>query len=313
MMKRICALVCAALLMLAAVAASAEGSWFESVMEGRRKEGGKSKPREAYVATLAIYSEIDSSNYSYDHYGILEVIDNLIDDEQNLGLILLLDTPGGSIYEADELYHELMLYREETGRPVYAYMEQECCSGGVYIAMAAEKIFASRMTLTGSIGVYMGESNAAGLLEKLGIRMEVVASGENKVHGADGMTDEQRAILQGIVDEGFGFFKEAIAQARGEQLLFDTELLDGRLLTASQALQKGLIDGILYYSDAMDMFYDLGGFGNAEMRDVTPSWYDGFSLENMGLGSGFPQLDEESAEQAAQLILRWLEQMDEQP
>ena len=310
-MKRICALVCAALLALTAVAASAEGSWFESVMESRRKGESERAPRDAYVATLAIYSEIDSSSYSYDHYGMLEAIDDLIDDEKNLGLVLLMDTPGGSIYEADELYHALMVYREETGRPVYAYMEQECCSAGVYIAMAAEKIYASRMTLTGSIGVYMGETNAAGLLEKLGIRMEVVASGENKVHGADGMTDEQREILQGIVDESFGFFKDAIAHARGEQLLSDAELLDGRLLTATQALHKGLIDGILYYEDAMDMFYELGDFGEAEMRDITPSWYDGFSLDNLGFGPSLTQLDEEDAEQVAQMILQWLERMDE--
>ena len=309
-MKRFCALLCAALLALMGAAASAEGSWFESVMEGRRK--GQREERETYVAALTVYGDIDASDYTYDHYGMLDAIDELIEDDLNLGLILLLDTPGGSIYEADELYHALMVYREETGRPIYAYMEQECCSAGVYVAMAAEKIYAARMTLTGSVGVYMRESSAAGLLEKLGVNMEYIVTGENKVTGPDGLTDEQRAILQTIVDESFGFFKDAIALARGEALLSDAELLDGRLLTASQALEKGLIDGILYYADAIDLFYDLGDFGEAELRDVTPSWYDSYSSSNFSFTPSFTQLDEEDAQQAAQQLLKWLEQFDEE-
>ena len=309
-MKRFCALFCAALLALTAVAAAAEGSWFDSVMEGRRKE--KREERKEYVAALTIYGEIDASDYNYDHYGTLDAIDELIEDDLNLGLILLLDTPGGNLYEADELYHALMVYREETGRPIYAYMEQECCSAGVYIAMAAEEIYASRMTLTGSVGVYMEQSNTAGLMEKLGIDVNVIASGDNKVTGPDGMTDEQREIFRAIIDEYFGFFKDAVALARGETLLSDAELLDGRLLTASQALQKGLIDGIYYYADAVDEFYELGRFGDAELLDVTPSWYSSFSSGGFSFTPDLSQIDKEDAEQAAQLLLQLLRQISDE-
>lgn len=305
-MKRFCALLCAALLALTAGAAFAEGGWFDSVMESRHRGEREEREPKPYVAGLTIYGEIDATDYSYDHYGTLDAIDALIDDEDNLGLILLLDTPGGSMYEADELYHQLMLYREETGRPIYAYMEQECCSAGVYIAMAAEKIYAARMTLTGSIGVYTEMSDSAGLLEKLGLNVTYFATGENKIPALDSLTDEQRAIYQAVVDESFGFFKDAIALARGEELLADAELLDGRILTASQALSKGLIDGLFYYEEAIDEFYELGGFGDAELRDVTPEdWYDSFSSGKFNL----TQIDEENAEEAAQLLMEFLRQL----
>ena len=202
--------------------------------------------------------------------------------------------------------------RLSSGRPIYAYMEQECCSAGVYIAMAAEEIYASRMTLTGSVGVYMEQSNTAGLMEKLGIDVNVIASGENKVTGPDGMTDEQREIFRAIIDEYFGFFKDAVALARGEKLLSDAELLDGRLLTASQALQKGLIDGIYYYADAVDEFYELGRFGDAELLDVTPSWYSSFSSGGFSFTPDLSQIDKEDAEQAARLLLQLLRQISDE-
>lgn len=231
---------------------------------------GKQDAAGPYVAQLGVYGDIDLYGEEYDHYATLDAIDSLAMDPDNLGLILLLDTPGGGLYEADELYHTLVSYREDTGRPVYAYMESECCSAGVYAAMAAEQIYASRMTLTGSVGVYMEESSDAQMLEKLGIRSEFIVSGENKLNAPDGLTDEQREIAQGLVDEGFDFFVEVIRDARGEETASDPQILDGRLLTATQAKDKGLIDGLLYYDEAIDRFYELGGFGDAPLEDVTP-------------------------------------------
>lgn len=235
-----------------------------------RAQKGKEDAAGPYVAQLCVYGDIDLYGEEYDHYATLDAIDGLAVDPDNLGLILLLDTPGGGLYEADELYHALAAYREDTGRPVYAYMESECCSAGVYAAMAAQEIYASRMTLTGSVGVYMEESSDAQMLEKLGIRSEFIVSGENKLNAPDGLTDEQRAIAQGIVDEGFDFFVEVIRDARGEATASDPQILDGRLLTATQAKDKGLIDGLLYYDEAIDRFYELGGFGDAPLEDVTP-------------------------------------------
>ena len=128
------------------------------------------------------------------------------------------------------------------------------------------------MSLTGSVGVYMDETTDAQLLEKLGMKRETVVTGENKLTAPDGLTEAQRAILQGLVDESFGYFKDAIAAARGADVAQNETLLDGRLLTATQAKELGLIDDILYYEEAIDLFYELGGFGDAELVDVTPEW-----------------------------------------
>ena len=323
-MKRICAMLFALVLVCVSVAAAAEGGWLESVLGSEdadaavqpEKGRGHREERDEYVAMLAIYGEISADDYEYDHYGTLDAIDELIEDRDNLGLVLLMDTPGGSAYEMDEVYHALMTYRKETGRPVYAYMERECCSAGVYIAMAAEQIYAARMTLTGSVGVYMEESSYGGLMEKLGLTTEYIVTGENKVSGQNGLTDAQRAILQGIVDESFGFFKDAITLARGEEVASNAQLLDGRLLTAYQALDIGLIDGVMYYEDAIDAFYELGGFGDADLVDVTPEpWYD--SLMSGGWddwgdwsGDSVPSIGNEDVEEALGTLFDFFKQME---
>lgn len=312
-------MLCALVLVCVGVTVAAEGSWLDSVLNGdsagKGPNGGRRRGvHDEYVALLEIYGEISASDYEYDHYGTLEAIDELIEDEDNLGLILLMDTPGGSAYEMDEVYHALMTYREQTGRPVYAYMERECCSAGVYIAMAAERIYAARMTLTGSVGVYMEESSYGGLMEKLGMTTEYIVTGENKVSGQNGLSDAQRAILQGIVDESFGFFKDAIRLARGEEVASNKKLLDGRLLTAYQALDIGLIDGVMYYEEAIDAFYELGRFGDVKLVDVTPeSWYESFMNGEWGDWSGdsLPEIGNEEVEQALGTLFDFFKGMQE--
>ena len=299
-MRRLCGVLAALLMLLAgAMAAAAEdaqgsepGSWLKSALGDR--EGGHGVREERYVAMLAIDGELSAYDAYYDHLGTLDVIDALIDDRENVGLILLLNTPGGGLYEADELLHELKTYKELTGRPVAAYMEQECCSAGVYVAMGADAILASRMTLTGNVGVYMESSSEAGLLDKLGIERIYVASGENKVDGYPELTQEQRAILQALVDESFEFFLQEIEASRGLTRAQMEPFMDGRLLSAVQAKEFGLIDGICYYDEAMDAFYETFDWGDAPLQDVTPVWEDDFS--------GYDDTD----------LLDWLKKLEEQ-
>lgn len=265
------------LCMACAQAENAPGSWLTSVLgdelsrelrmsfEKNEKDDAKS---DGYIALLYIEGQIFEDDYDYDHIGTLNTIDELMEDEKNSALMLYMNTPGGSLYEADELYYKIMTYKKQTGRPVYAYMAQECCSAGVYIAMAADRIAASRMTLTGSVGVYMSTYSQAGLFEKLGIENEYVATGENKVAGYPKLTDEQRAIYQAIVDEGFAHFRDVIASSRAltqEQMQM---FLDGRVLTAAQAKAMGLIDDVLYYDEFTDLIKEL--HDQAEIRDRTP-------------------------------------------
>lgn len=289
-MRRLCGVLVALLMLLAgAMVAAAEsetggepGSWLKNALGER--ESGSTRREKRYVAMLTIDGELSAYDAYYDHAGTLDAIDALIDDQENAGLILLLNTPGGGLYEADELLHELKTYKELTGRPVAAYMEQECCSAGVFAAMGADLIFASRMTLTGNVGVYMESSSDAGLLEKLGVEQIYVASGENKVNGYPELTQEQRAILQALVDESFELFLQEIETSRGLTRAQMEPFMDGRLLSAIQAKEMGLIDGVGYYDEAIDTFYETFGWGDAPLQDVTPEWEDGFGgLDNSDL------------------------------
>ena len=263
-MKRMLTVGLALLMTLFCAAAWADGSdnWLAGVLGTAASDGDK------YVALLQIQGEISESDYLYDHLGTLDAISDLIDDEDNRALVLYINTPGGNMYESDELYHALTVYKQKTGRPIYGYMAQECCSGGVLIAMAADELYASRMTITGNVGVYITSTSEAGLYEKLGVEMEYIATGKNKVSGYPSLTDEQRTIYQAMIDESFDFFKEAIASARGlsEEQMQPFE--DGRLLSALQAKELGLIDGVMYYDELMDKL--SAAYPEDTLKDITP-------------------------------------------
>lgn len=209
---------------------------------------------EDFIAVVPVEGTIqassDASGYGgtvgYDHDMLMEYVDELIDNDCNKGIILRMNTPGGTVYEADELYLKLMEYKEETNRPIWAYMENYCCSGGVYIASAADEQYANRNTTTGSIGVIISTYDMSGLYEKLGIKEVNIVSAENKDMGSSGkeMTAEQLAIYQSVVDEAYNQFVDIVATGRDMSVDEVKKLADGRIYTANQALDNGLIDGI---------------------------------------------------------------------
>lgn len=288
-MKKLTALLLAALLLCLSAAALGEGvdAWLkefaDTVKEAAQGSGAldgiefpqREARKKESLAMLYIEGQLIEGDSYYDHVGTLTAIEELIYDDENAALLLVFNTPGGGLYESDELHHAIMTYKELTGRPVYAYMKQECCSGGVYAAMAADTIYASRMTVTGSVGVYVTTMSEAGLLQKLGIEQEFISTGENKVAGYPTLTEDQRAIEQAIVDEGFEFFKAVIREGRN---LTDEQMapfLDGRILTALQAREFGLIDEVLYYDEAMEKILDTLS-PETTIRDITPEAQMGF-------------------------------------
>lgn len=276
-----CFVLILALLMLC-TGAMAEDNWLAGIL-GKDILNGDTASNGQNVALLRFEDAIERSAYFYDQADTLEAIDALREDADNQALLLVLDTPGGSLYDADEIYHALMRYKADTGRPVYAYMAEECCSAGVFVAMAADTIGAGRMTITGNVGAYIESYSEAGLYEKLGLERVYVSTGKNKVIGYPELTTEQQEIYQQLVDESFGYFKQAISQARGlteEQM---AGFLDGRLLSAVQAQQMGLVDEVLYFDEMLDCIEEK--HPGTELVDVTPE-------ETYGLDGAFemPQL-----------------------
>lgn len=225
--------------------------------------GGNSTPSEKYLAVLNIEGTMsENDGYTYDQQFLLDSIEEIMEDDYNVGLLLRIDSPGGAVYQIDELYLKLMEYKETTNRPVYAAVESYAASGGYYAACAADKIYANRNAITGSIGVIMGEFiDVSGLLNELGVDVTYVSTGENKSMGSSfaPLTEEQRAIYQAICDESYERFVDIIAESRDLDEKTVRTLADGRIYTASQALQLGLIDGVESFDTTVSrMTADLG-------------------------------------------------------
>jgi len=223
-----------------------------------------SGPSEPYLARIKVVGEIGgganryaSSDAAYHHTWTIQTINTLIGDKDNVGICLWLETPGGAVYETDELYLKLMEYKEKTGRPIYAYMRKMAASGGYYASAAADEILSNRNTWTGSIGVTIGTLfDVSGFLEKYGVRTDTITSGRNKAMGSyyTPLTDEQRAIYQSLVDDSYERFVAIVAEGRGMTDKEARTVADGRLFTAAQALDAGLIDGILGEKEAEEYF-----------------------------------------------------------
>ena len=216
-----------------------------------------------YIAVLDIVGTIsENDGYTYDQQYLLDSVEQIMEDHHNQGLILHIDSPGGAVYQIDELYLKLMDYKETTGRPVYAAIESYAASGGYYEACAADKIYANRNAITGSIGVIMGEFvDLSGLLDRLGVNVSYITSGANKSMGNSyqPLTEEQKAIYQSICNEYYNRFVKIVVEGRNLDEGTVRKLADGRIYSASQALQHGLIDGLESFDDTVSrMTADLG-------------------------------------------------------
>lgn len=204
-------------------------------------------PKNEYIAKLFIKGVISEANDSYNQEWILSTIKDLQEDTNNRGIVLVINSPGGGVYQADEVFLALEKYKKETERPVYAYFTSLAASGGYYVGCAADYIMANRNSLTGSIGVIAGQfTDLTGLMEKWGIKSTTIHAGRNKLMGNfnEPMTQEQREIMQSIADECYEQFTDIVAESRGLSKEEVYKLADGRIYTASQAKEASLINSI---------------------------------------------------------------------
>jgi len=203
-----------------------------------------------YVARVNVEGSIMSDGAAYgegfDLDYTIECIEDYMADENNVGLFLYINSPGGEMNASDTLYYKLMDYKTETGRPIYCYFDDYACSGGYYVAMPADEIWANRNSMCVNIGVYISTYNFAGLFEKAGVEEVTFRSSPNKGIGMPGTpwTEEQKEIYQSIVDLHYQQFLEVVAEGRGMTADEVKRLDDGREMLAIQALEAGFIDGI---------------------------------------------------------------------
>lgn len=224
-----------------------------------------------FVGVLYIEGTISESDTQYDHDYALDAINGMIENKDNKGLMLYINTPGGGVYESDELYLKIKEYQEDTGRPVYAYLGNQATSGGYYVAAPADRILANRNCWTGSIGVTLGNLyDISGLLTKYGIKSTTITSGANKAMGdmTAPMTEEQRKIFQSLVDEAYDQFVAIVAEGRLLDESYVRGIADGRIYTAKQAKELKLVDGVVdTYDDAIDDMVENFGLDNCDIKE----------------------------------------------
>ena len=190
---------------------------------------------------------------------IVRLLRRAENDAHVKAVLLRVDSPGGGVTASDEIRNQVL--KTKAKKPVVVSMGSLAASGGYYISAPANRIVANETSLVGSIGVIVTVPNVQGLMEKLGVNVEVLKSGAAKdaTSGLRPLTDADRAILQDVVEETFGRFVDIVADGRSLTRDQVRALADGRIYTARQAKALGLVDEFGDMPEAVKVAGELGG------------------------------------------------------
>jgi protease-4 len=174
------------------------------------------------------------------------------EDDSVKAIVMRVDSPGGAVVPSQEIYEEVK--KAAARKKVVVSMGSVAASGGYYISAPASRIMANPATITGSIGVIMEIPNFKGLMEKLGVKSEVITSGKHKDMASvfRGIGDGEREILQNVMNDIHEQFIKDVADGRHMPLEKVRELADARIFTGRQAREVGLVDAIGNLQDAID-------------------------------------------------------------
>ncbi len=256
------------------------------------KGGGKSGKKKGSSAALfgdGSVGVVEVTGVIMDSKKTLKRLEEFEDDDDIKAVVVRLNSPGGSVGPSQEIYEAVRHYK----KPIVASMGSIAASGAFYIAMGAKKIYANPGTLTGSIGVIMEFANIEKLYEWAKIKRFAIKTGKFKDSGAEyrEMTPEDKALLQTLVDDVLGQFKQAVADGRKLPMDQVTPIADGRVLSGSQALKLKLIDEVGTLHDAVDEAGKLAGIkGKPEV--VYPQ--KGRRIIEMLLENGSDEADSEA-------------------
>ncbi|MGE4504350.1 MAG: signal peptide peptidase SppA [Desulfovibrionaceae bacterium] len=232
---------------------------------------GEGKAKLAYIPLTGVISDSPAQGLLRTRPSVVQEVVSRLKlaeaDEAVRAVVLAVDSPGGTATASDMLYHEIGAFKERTGKPVVAVFLDVAASGGYYAALPADRILAHPTTVTGSVGAVFYQPRVHGLLDKLGVEVEVAKSGRNKDMGSPFRepSDEERELAQGIIDELAGRFLELVRQHRKLGAGAMETVATARVFTASQALDLGLVDEVGYLSDAFGAARKLAGVADARV------------------------------------------------
>lgn len=220
-----------------------------------------------------------SSQNGYNHQVFMQQLQSAYERDDIKGIVLFVDSPGGGVYESDEVYRKIAELKKRYNKPLVISMGKIAASGAYYISSPADAIYADRNTLTGSIGVIMSTYNYEELAENLGIKQYVFKSGKNKdiLNPMREASEEEKEIMQAIIDESYGYFVDVVADGRKLDRDKVIEIADGRIYTAKQARELGLIDEIGGIDEAIEKAAELAGINDPavlEFKTIYPSKFE---------------------------------------
>ncbi len=210
------------------------------------KWGGK-PPTTRHTAMIEISGEIDSDSATASADTILPALQDAFNDEGSVGIVLRMNSPGGSPVQSAIVNNEIRRLRAlHPKKPVYVVVEDMCASGCYYIAAAADRIYVSQGSIVGSIGVLMSSFGFTGLMNKLGIERRLMTAGENKamMDPFQPQSAKHRAFTQAMLDEIHQQFITAVRIGRGKRLKNSPEIFSGLFWTGNTAIRLGLADGL---------------------------------------------------------------------
>ncbi|QNK65484.1 S49 family peptidase [Variovorax sp. PAMC26660] len=198
----------------------------------------------AHTAVVEIKGEIAAGGDASAEF-VVAAMKTAFEDDGAKGVILLINSPGGSPVQAGIINDEIKRLKAKHKKPVYAVVEETCASAAYYIAAATDKIYVDKASIVGSIGVLMDGFGFTGVMEKVGVERRLLTAGENKgfLDPFSPMSDAQRAHAQTMLNQIHAQFINVVKTGRGDRLKLDTPgLFSGLFWSGEQAVEYGLAD-----------------------------------------------------------------------
>jgi len=207
---------------------------------------GPNRALGSHTALIDIQGEIGAEG-EVTADNIISSLQAAYDDKHTKGIILRINSPGGSPVQAGIINDEIVRQRKLHPKvPVYAVVEDICASGGYYIAVAADKIFVDKASIVGSIGVLMDGFGFTGTMQKLGVERRLMTAGKNKalLDPFSPVNPEHQAYAQSMLNEIHQQFIQVVRQGRGQRLKETPEMFSGLFWVGSKSIELGLADGL---------------------------------------------------------------------
>jgi protease-4 len=238
------------------------------------------------IAVSVIFSSSSGINYSKDHIAIINIdgeissngpvnvesiiphIKKAVNNDACLGIILKINSPGGSATQSKIIFDEINKFKKINDKKIYTVIEDVGASGGYYIAASGDMIFANASSIVGSIGVRLDSFNVISLMEKLGIESQVISSGKDKtmLDPFSKLTEQHRLHLETLLASIHDQFISDIQKSRSNKIN-ENKVFTGLFWTGTEALKIGLIDEIASVYDVNEKYFNNTGLVTYNKED----------------------------------------------